>query len=202
MKNTSEIQFSGLKGKHISDFRKLFFKFHGRLVLFANKFTLDKQVSQDLVQDAFMKLWEQYHIDTHIISPEAYLFQAVRNNCLNYHRHLKTKYTVEEDLASKINSFERSAYFDRVDPLRSLLELELKEKINILIETMPEKCQKVYKMSRHDLLKNKQIAQQLGISVKMVEKHISKSLMILRVGLKDYLGIFLFILIEIIKKYE
>jgi RNA polymerase sigma-70 factor, ECF subfamily len=200
LKNNSEIQFSGLKGKHISDFRKLFFKFHGILVLFANKFTGDIQVSQDLVQDAFLKLWEQYDNGSVIDSPKAYLFQAVRNNCLNHYRHLKTKYTVEEELASKINSFERSAYFDRVDPLHSLLELELNEKINILIETMPEKCQKVYKMSRHDLLKNKQIAQQLGISVKMVEKHISKSLMILRAGLKDYLGIFLFILIEIIKK--
>ncbi len=149
------------------------------------------QVSQDLVQDAFMKLWEQYQAGSAITSPKAYLFQAVRNNCLNHYRHLKTKYTVEEELASKINSLEKSVYFDNDSPLQSLLELEMKEKIEDLIETMPEKCQKVYKMSRHDLLKNKQIAEQLGISGKMVEKHISKALMILNSGLKDYLGIIL-----------
>jgi RNA polymerase sigma-70 factor (ECF subfamily) len=175
-----------IKGKDISDFRKLFFKFHGNLVLFANKFTGDMQDSQDLVQDAFMKLWEQYQADASINSPKAYLFQAVRNNCLNHYRHLKTKYTVEEDLASKINSLERSAYFDNNNPLQSLLELEMKEKIETLVETMPEKCQKVYKMSRHDFLKNKEIANELDISVKMVEKHISKALMTLRFGLSDY----------------
>jgi RNA polymerase sigma-70 factor (ECF subfamily) len=152
-------------------------------VLFANKFAGDMHVARDVVQDAFMKLWERYQANAVISSPKAYLFQAVRNNCLNHHRHIKTKYTVEEELASKINSLERSAYFDNNNPLQSLLELETKEKIETLIQNMPEKCQKVYKMSRHDFLKNKQISQQLGISVKMVEKHISKALMILRSGL-------------------
>jgi RNA polymerase sigma-70 factor (ECF subfamily) len=194
MNENLEIPLSGLKKKDIAAFRKLFFKFHGNLVLFANKFTGNMQVSQDLVQDAFMKLWEQYQADATIDSPKAYLFQAVRNNCLNHYRHSKTKFTVEEELVSKINSLERSAYFDNDSPLQSLLELEMKEKIGTIIETMPGKCQKVYKMSRHDFFKNKQIAKQLGISVKMVEKHISKALMILRSGLSDYMGIILIIL--------
>ncbi len=145
------------------------------------------QVSQDLVQDAFMKLWEQYLAGSAINSPKAYLFQAVRNNCLNHYRHIKTKYSVEEELSAKIQLKEKSIYFDNNNPQTSLLEGELEEKINTIIESMPEKCQSVYKMSRHDYLKNKQIAEQQGISVKMVEKHISKALMILRSGLKDYM---------------
>jgi len=197
MNGNLETPLSGLKKKDIAAFRKLFFKFHGNLVLFANKFTGDMQVSQDLVQDAFMKLWEQYQADATINSPKAYLFQAVRNNCLNHYRHLKTRYSVKEELATKISSLERSAYLNDDSPLQSLLELEMKEKIETLIETMPEKCQKVYKMSRHDFLKNKQIAEKLGVSVKMVEKHISKALMILRSGLSDYMGIILIILLEI-----
>lgn len=189
-----EVPRSSLKNKDIKAFRKLFFKFHGRLVLFANKFTGDLQVSQDLVQDAFMKLWEKYQANSDIDSPKAYLFQAVRNSCLNHHRHLKTKYTVEEKLASKINSVEKSNYFQKDDPLNSLLEMEMEEKIEALIQSMPEKCQQVYKLSRHYYLKNKEIASELGISVKMVEKHITKALMILRVGLSEYIGILLIIL--------
>jgi RNA polymerase sigma-70 factor (ECF subfamily) len=59
---------------------------------------------------------------------------------------------------------------------------------------MPEKCREVFKMSRKDFLKNKQIAKALGISEKMVEKHISKALMLLRSGISDYLSIFLLII--------
>lgn len=196
MTNNEPILFPKVKRKDIKTYKKLFFKFHGRLVLFANKFTGDLQVSQDLVQDAFLKLWEKQNREVTIVSPKAYLFQAVRNSCLNHQRHLKIKYSVEEELANKINSIEKSVYFENDDPLHSLLELELNEKIEETIKTMPEKCQTVYKMSRQDFLKNKQIANKLGISVKMVEKHISKALQILRSGLSDYMGILLIILLD------
>ena len=94
---------------------------------------------------------------------------------------------------------EKATYFDKENPLNSLLELEMKEKIDALIETMPEKCQKVYKLSRYEFKKNKEIATKLGITVKMVEKHISKALLILRKGLSYYLGIILVFLFEIFK---
>lgn len=187
---------SRLKRKDIKAYKKLFFKFHGRLVLFANKFTGDLQVSQDLVQEVFLKLWEKQNEETTIVSPKAYLFQAVRNSCLNHQRHLKIKYSAEEELANRINSIEKSVYFENDDPLHSLLELELNEKIEETIKTMPEKCRQVYKMSRQDFLKNKQIAKELSISVKMVEKHISKALQILRSGLSEYMGFLLFILLN------
>lgn len=196
MSTDEPILLPKVKRKNIKAYKKLFFKYHGRLVLFANKFTGDLQVSQDLVQEAFLILWEKQNKEVTIVSPKAYLFQAVRNSCLNHQRHLKIKYSVEEQLANKINSIEKSVYFENDDPLHSLLELELNEKIEETIKTMPEKCQKVYKMSRQDFLKNKQIATKLGISVKMVEKHISKALQILRSGLSDYMGILLIILLN------
>jgi len=84
MNDTKSISLSGLKRKNIKAFEVLFFKYHGRLVLFANKFTGDLRISQDLVQDAFLKLWEKPEIISSIESPKAYLFQAVRNSCLNH----------------------------------------------------------------------------------------------------------------------
>lgn len=59
MNGNKPISLSGLKRKDIKAFEELFFKYHGRLVIFANKFTGDLRVSQDLVQDAFLKLWEK-----------------------------------------------------------------------------------------------------------------------------------------------
>ncbi len=196
MNGNKPISHSRLKQKEIKAFEKLFFKYHGRLVLFANKFTGDLRVSQDLVQDAFMKLWEKSGIISTIDSPKAYLFQVVRNSCLNHCRHLNIKRIAEDTLAAKINSFEKDAFFNYYSPLQSLLELEINEKMDKIVESMPEKCRQVFKMSRRDFLKNKEIAKQQGISVKMVEKYISKALIILRSGLSEYMTVLLILLLN------
>ena len=196
MNGNKPISLSGLKRKDIKAFEELFFKYHGRLVLFANKFTGDLQVSQDLVQDTFLKLWEKPEIISTIELPKAYLFHAVRNSCLNHHRHINIKHSAEEELTAKIDSFEKNVFFDYYDPLHSLLEHEINGKIDEIVQSMPEKCGRVFKMSRRDFLKNKQIAKELGISVKMVEKHISKALAMLRAGLSEYMTALLILLLN------
>ena len=196
MHNDDENIIAGLKQKNLTIYRELFFKYHGRLVLFANKFTGDLQVSQDLVQDAFMKLWEKPETLQSMKSPKSYLFQSVRNMCRNYQRHLQIKHSAEEKIAFEIDSFEREAFFDNNDPLHSLLEKEMEQEIEKIIQSMPEKCRKVFQMSRRDQLKNAEIARELDISVKMVEKHISKALAIMRSKLSDFLGTVLFLFIN------
>jgi RNA polymerase sigma-70 factor, ECF subfamily len=184
---------TGLKRKNLAAYRELFFQYHGRLVLFANKFTGDLEVSQDMVQDAFLKLWENPDILHNIKSPKAYLFQSVRNNCRNYQRHLQIKHSAEEKLTFEIVSFEKETFFDNNDPLHSLLEMEMEQEIERIIQSMPEKCRQVFRMSRRDQLKNAEIARELNISVKMVEKHISKALAIMRSRLSNFLGTVLFL---------
>ena len=182
------------KQLQLESFKDIFFKYHGRLVLFANKFTGDMEASRDLVQDAFLKLWEKSD-SVSIKSPKAYLFQAVRNNCLNHIRHLNIKRSADKKLAEEMMELENSIYFKSADPLVTLFEKEIESKIQDLVQSMPEKCRKVYQLSRNDYLKNKEIAAHLGISVKMVEKHISKALRILRSGVSEYIGILLLVLV-------
>jgi RNA polymerase sigma-70 factor (ECF subfamily) len=166
------------------------------LVLFANKFIGDMQVSRDLVQDAFFMLWEKADQLEIKQSPKAYLYQAVKNSCLNYQRHLQIKNTAEAQIGNKIAELEQAIYMDTESPYFSLLEKELEEKINEVIERMPEKCKEVFKLSRFENMKNREIAEHLDISVKMVEKHISKALVILRRDLADYVGILLTVFIS------
>jgi RNA polymerase sigma-70 factor (ECF subfamily) len=196
MKVNKPIKYSKVEQQKLQSFQELFFKYHGRLVLFANKFTGDLHVSQDLVQDAFLKLWEKTDILSTIESPKAYLFQAVRNSCLNHRRHLNIKHSVEEELTFKIGTRERQAYSDKDGPMNSLLEMEIENEVEKIIRLLPEKCREVYTLSRRNFLKNKEIADKLGISVKMVEKHISRALAILRSELAEYLGLLLFILLN------
>ncbi len=196
MRLKRQIKHSDIEKKRLEYFQELFFKYHSRLVLFANKFTCDIQVSQDLVQDAFLKLWENTEDLVSIESPLDYLFQAVRNNCLNNKRHVAIGHTVKEELSHKLNTLEKAAYLGIHDPLYSLFEKELEQKVEELIRSMPDKCRRVFIMSRREYLKNKQIAEQLDISEKMVEKHISKALSILRTGLSGHLGVVFFIITQ------
>jgi len=186
----------GLKNKELKAYEELFFRYHGRLVLFANKFTFDLQAAQDIVQDAFLNLWEKSDYLTIKSSPKAYLFQSIKNSCLNYKRHLNIGHSVKDELALKINTAEKLAYSDFNDPYYSLLELEIGQKIETVIDSMPEKCSQVFKLSRQNNLKNREIAEKLGISEKMVEKHISKALLILRHELSEYIGALLLILLK------
>jgi len=166
------------------------------MVLFAYKFTGDLQVSQDIVQDAFLKLWEISPSLNAFEVPRAYLFQSIKNSCLNHIRHIKIRHSVEGKLTSHLMEAEKNLFLCSDDPLQSLLEQDIQRKIDEIVQLMPEKCQEVFLMSRNDMLKNREIAEKMGVSVKMVEKQISKALIILRTNLSDYLSILLFFLLQ------
>jgi RNA polymerase sigma-70 factor, ECF subfamily len=182
-------KFDGGKrdSEKLRDFELLFFKFHGRLVLFSQKFTGNLLASQDIVQDAFLALWEKRDSFELVESPKAYLFQAVRNRSLNYIRDKNIHNTIEHELSLKFEAAEKNLYANPNDPFVSLLELELQDKIDKAISSLPDKCRQVYELSRYKGFKNSEIAEMSGISLKMVEKHICKALRILRVELSDYL---------------
>jgi RNA polymerase sigma-70 factor, ECF subfamily len=175
-------------------YEKLFFQYHGRLVLFSLKFTGNLQASQDIVQNVFMALWENSELKTSVEYQQSYLFQAVRNRSFNYIRDTRTHFSVEQDLLFKFAEAEKNVYRNSENPYHSLLELELGEKIKSTIDTLPAKCKQVYQLSRNYHLKNLEIAELLDISLKMVEKHISIALRILRKHLSEYLPLLLFLL--------
>jgi len=71
-----------------------------------------------------------------------------------------------------------------------LIEKELREEINEVFYSLPEKCRLVFKMSRIDGLKNQEIASFLKVSIKTVEKHITKALKIYKKNFPYYLLLF------------
>jgi len=88
MGDIRKFNFSAHKQIGPDAYRELFYQYHSRMVLFAHKFTGDLQVSQDIVQDAFLKLWEISPSLTAFEVPHAYLFQSIKNSCLNHIRHI------------------------------------------------------------------------------------------------------------------
>ncbi len=168
-----------LKKGDKSAFSFLFSAYYSDLVHFANTYNNDLIISEEIVQDVFVKLWENHeslHIEN---SVRSYLLKTVQNKCIDRIRHLKvrdkfTSYINENHILSE-NSTENYLF-------RSELQDHIEKAINMLSDDAAE----VFRMSRYDGLKYHEIAKQLNISVRTVEVRMAKALHMLRDYLKDY----------------
>ena len=160
-------------------FEDLFKQYYAQLVVYACKFVTDTDIAREIVQDFFVRLFEKRQTLSIDISVKSYLYRSVYNCCINYinQRNIQDKHLKsidldrddEENLENEINT------------------VELQQRIYEVIDSLPARCQKIFKMNRLEGLKNEEIAEQLNLSKRTVETQISKALKILRQKLADYL---------------
>jgi len=146
------------------------------LVGFAYQYVEDHDISEDIVQEVFSKIWnnsEEIDIRTNV---KSYLFGAVRNACLNHLRHEKVK---------EIHI--REARHEVIDGEAFLEMDELQQKINTALDQLPEKRRQIFELSRFEGKKYYEIAEELNISVKTVETQMSRALKVMREVLSTYL---------------
>ena len=166
---------------------ELLFKQHFKaLTIFAQQFVSDLDTAQDICQKVFITLWEKRKQIDLTQSVKSYLYTSVRNRCLNYLRD-------HQKFRSKVLDLD-CAHFDLTESQRFENTDELKHKIEQALEALPDKCRKVFEMSRLQQMKYREIAEELQISQKTVEAHMRKALQTLRVHLKDYLAAILALL--------
>ncbi|MCW3807508.1 RNA polymerase sigma-70 factor [Plebeiibacterium marinum] len=170
-------------------FELLYRKYFRRLCAFANKYLHDYEVTQEVVQDVFYTIWEKReHLDADK-SILSFLFQSAKNKSIHILEHSKVKNKYKEVLKY---AYSQGDYFDVQD---SMLAKELEAKLGEIIESLPEKCRKIFLLSRQEGKKYKEIAEELDISVKTVETQMSRALKVFRTELKDYLSVVLFAII-------
>lgn len=169
-----------LKEGNESAFEMVFRTYYRPLCQYAYSFLNDRDEAEEVVQSAFINVWdkrEQVEIQT---SLKAYLYRIVRNSCLNVIKHEKVKQQhAAHQLAHGQSSHENAS--------QAVIHSELEEKIAEAMKALPEQCRLVFQLSRFEELKYSEIAEQLNISVKTVENQIGKALKIMREQLKDYL---------------
>jgi RNA polymerase sigma-19 factor, ECF subfamily len=162
-------------------FKKIFEKHYRSLCITSMFFINDIDASEDIVQELFVKLWEQRVTLSINTSLKSYLNTAIKNSCKNYILHQKVKKKYE-------NNFSQS---DRVNISRDGLFTDpyLNEKIISSINLLPPKCKLIFEMSRFKGYKYREIADELNISQKTVEAQMGKALAFLYQSLKKYLVI-------------
>lgn len=160
-------------------FEQFFKSNFNSLVHVAYSIVHDKDQAKDMVQQSFVRFWDKRDtVDIHD-NIEAYLKRAVINTSLNHLEKQKRVY-LEEDFSHYLKVNESN---DLDDETRLLV---IKKVTKQAIAKLPEKCQMVFSLSRYEGMTNQEIADYLGISVKAVEKHISKAVRDLRETLKPY----------------
>jgi RNA polymerase sigma-70 factor (family 1) len=156
------------------NFRFFFDQHYQRLCSYAFSFLKNEESSEDLVQDVFIKIWENRKDLIGSDQLKFYIFSAVRNNCLTKLQKNKKYREVEMN-----DDVETGEDIIKLDPEEAITEP--KELIAKALDLLPPKCREVFLLSRISNLSYQQIADSLGISVKTVENQMGKALKIVRV---------------------
>lgn len=172
------------------NFEQIYKQYYPKMFAFAKNYIPANEDAENIVQDVFLSLWERKQEIVISYTLVTYLFTLVKNRCLNFLRHK----LIEEEFNSQMKEELRF----KLDALESMdysyhSEKELQEVIRRALDSLPERCREVFIKSRIEGLKYKEISDELGISVNTVENQMVTALKKLRVALKDYLPLLLFL---------
>ena len=178
-----------------SDFSRVYSIYFPKLVRFAREFVLSTEDAENIIQDIFIYLWEHQEILGSLSNLNAFLFVLVKNRCIDFIRQKKLverkreefEMVMDKELQLKMYALQQ---FDE----NALSADDIEVILNNAINSLPEKCREVFILSRMEGLKYREIAERLNISTKTVENQIITAIKKLRVELKDYLPLFIFII--------
>lgn len=154
-------------------FERLFHKYYARLCVFSNSYVKSIDTSRDVVQDVYIKIWDNRENFFITQSLKAYLYQAVRNQSLNYIDKNSQKLRLEKNL-TKLKELDAS------ENETELNTEELTEKIWKLVDQLPERRRTIFILYRKHGLSYKEIGEVMDIKRKTVENQMGRSLKFLR----------------------
>jgi RNA polymerase sigma-70 factor (family 1) len=159
-------------------FESLFRSSYASLVRYAKRIIKDHDTAEEIVQDFFVRFWQEKEKITIESSLNGYLFRAIHNRCLHWIDHNKVveKHKQEMSLKESVNN---------ETPADIIQAKELQQKIATVLERLPERCSRIFCMNRFEGLKYSEIAEKLSVSVKTVEANMGKALKEFRKALTE-----------------
>lgn len=174
-----------LKQNDHSAFSLIFREYYKDLVYYGGSIIPEKELVEDIIQNLFLKLWNERQIIIIETSFKSYLLKAVKNSCLDELRHREIV-NIHQEFILQYNVHCDDNTYDYI------FHSDLKERLDAAILQLPPNCRETFELSRLKGMKYKDIALKQNISVRTVDVRISKALSILRFVLKDFLSVLLF----------
>ncbi len=153
----------GEKEPTLKGYNKLFKDLYPQLCVFAYKYLDDLEASKDIVQEVFVKVWEDKTVFQDEDHTTGYFYKAVRNKCLN---HLKSK----RHMLTERHGLENIETYETEEFLSEAVVMETTVIIENAIKALPDNAAQVIKLSIKDYT-NDEIAKALSISVNTVKDH-------------------------------
>lgn len=148
------------------------------LCFFAYKILSDQAGAEDLVQDALLKCWQRRSSFESMAKIRAFLYVSVRNACLDALEHQKVVRKHEQLLASHPAITEQHM-------LDTIMQAEVVARVFEMVDTLPEQCRKVIKMTFEEGKSAKEIADELGVTPSTVSNQKMRGLILLKKRLSD-----------------
>lgn len=168
-------------------FRKIYEDYYASFCIYAKQFIDDRNIREDIVSDVFATLWRKRNEME--LRPEtvlAFLKTCVRNSCLNYIKHQNYEMDYVESYKARSPAYE-------IDPDMVYTLEELYDLLYQTLEKLPENYRTVFVKHFFEGKTHVEIARDMGLSVKSIDRYKQKVMEILRHELKDYLPILLII---------
>ena len=184
--NDNDVLLESLRSGDEKAFTYMIDNYHHRLCVYANSLIKNAYTAEDIVQNVFVRTWEQRGRLKPNHSIKSFLYKSVYNEFIDQYRKNQSLFTLEKNYHEALNSIvleEDSESFDKI------LTVVKKE-----IQNLPPKCKEVFILSKQEGLTNIEIAEHLNVSIKTVEAQITKAFSILRSSLEEKVKSFLFLL--------
>jgi RNA polymerase sigma-70 factor (family 1) len=168
--------------------------YHHKLCVYANSLVKNIYSAEDIVQNVFIKVWEQRTRLKPDHALKSFLYKLVYNEFIDLYRKNQSLFSLEKSYYDALNSViqeEDSESFQRVLNV-----------VNREIQNLPPKCKEVFILSKKEGLTNIEIAEHLDVSIKTVEAQITKAFSILRSSLEEKVRSVLFVLFRKRKKLK
>lgn len=161
---------------------QLYVRYWQKLFTAAYNVIKDKAICEDIVQEAFLQLWQRRETLAIQTTLQAYLFSMIRYSVFKQIKKEQTHSQVFRQLS------ERLQY---ITPEDIVVEKNIRSQLAIIVNSLPEKCREVYLLSREEQLSHHEIASRLNISTKTVENQITIALKKIRFGMARMTGLFI-----------
>lgn len=162
-------------------FESLFREYYYSLSRFTANITKSSSAAEDLVQDIFLKIWQNRREWNPQGTIKTYLYRASKNQAFNYLKHLKiVNNWVEISKDSLINS--------SVNPEEEIIKREILTSVGDAVNKLPEKCKMIFLLHRHEGLSYREISEVLNISISTVETQMGRALKKIREFIFPYLS--------------